>query len=68
MKYGMRYSSILYWQGQAWSLWIHNGILRGVSTFDPRNLPIASSRDIGHIIIGLARVMSADRLKALLTS
>jgi hypothetical protein len=65
-KYGMTFRTIKYYQDAAKNLWLYNGIISRVSTFDGRNLAIASARDIGHAAISIAAAVSPARLAAIL--
>lgn len=65
MRYGIRYSTIRYFQAQALSLYRTNGVYAGRGTLEARKE--MSAQMIGHAIIELATVASPEHLKAVLT-
>jgi len=52
-KYGMKYSTIRYYQNQAADLYRYNGIIIGMRL---ENIERLTSREIGHLAIQLAHV------------
>lgn len=66
-KYGMKHSTIRYWQNQAAALWRYNGIVAGRSLFNgSKVLAEISSQKVGHYAIQCASVMSPEGFKHLL--
>jgi len=64
LRYGMKYSTIRYWQEVATMLYRHNGIIVGMRLAG--DIDKMSSREIGHLAIQLAHV-APYRLQLTLT-
>jgi hypothetical protein len=64
-RYGMKHSTITYWQKQARTLMLHNSITAGLGTLRNVNDGMAA-REIGHAAIQAAATMRADKLRAVL--
>lgn len=72
LKYGMKYSTIRYWQNQARMLYRTNGIYAGrqflEAMYGPGKLQaICTGKQIGEAAIQFAAVASPEHLKAVLT-
>ncbi len=63
-KYGMKFSSIRYYQAQAMSLYRTNGIYAGRQFVEASRHDQMTARELGHAIIQFAFVASPEHLKA----
>lgn len=66
-RYGMRFRTIKYWQGQAVDLWRFNGLYAGVATLaGSRDIATIAARDIGHAAIQFAAVVRPSKVRSAL--
>ena len=68
-RYGMKYSTIRYWQNQAHMLSYYNGIYLGKHVIGPQaaDTPDNKLRDLAHLVIAFAFVSSPDHVRQLLS-
>jgi hypothetical protein len=65
-KYGIPYHTIRYWQQQARTLRLHNGIYAGRGELE-KSAETLGARGLGHAIISLAFVASPEHVRAVLS-
>lgn len=65
-KYGIKASTIRYWQAQARDLWRYNGIVAGSKYFGRTVVDGYTARELGHAAIQLATVLRSDQVLAVL--
>jgi len=64
LRYGMKVSTVRYWQGQAEFLYRANGVYMGRQALETRPIAVMPARDIAHAAIALAFVASVEHVRA----